>query len=117
MSEIYELVVFTAGTQEYADAILDIIDESKLISHRLYRHHCTKLSRDLVKDLSKIGRDAKNTILLDNWPHCFSLQVDQGLRIRTWIDDKSDTEFEKLTPFLIKLSTIEDVRSVLSEIN
>ena len=91
MSEIYELVVFTAGTQDYADAILDIIDESKLISHRLYRQHCTKFS---VKDLSKIGRDAKNTILLDNRTGCYSLQVDQGLPIASWYDNKSDTEFE-----------------------
>lgn len=40
MAKHYELVVFTAGTQEYADEVLDRIDKDGLISHRLYRQHC-----------------------------------------------------------------------------
>lgn len=39
MKEFYEIVVFTAATQDYADWILDVIDQKKCISHRLYRDH------------------------------------------------------------------------------
>ena len=38
LSKYYEIAVFTAGEQNYADAILDVLDESsKNIKHRLYR--------------------------------------------------------------------------------
>lgn len=37
MSKYYELVIFTAALQDYADFILDIIDSKKLIASRLYR--------------------------------------------------------------------------------
>ena len=38
LSKYYEICVFTAGTQDYADACLDYLDpERKVIKHRLYR--------------------------------------------------------------------------------
>lgn len=38
MSKIFEIVVFTAAKQDYADFILDYLDPHKnLINHRLYR--------------------------------------------------------------------------------
>lgn len=51
----YELSVFTAGEQMYADAVLDCIDPNKeYISHRLYRQHCTKRDNYYIKDLRVI---------------------------------------------------------------
>ena len=38
MSKYFEIVIFTAGTQEYADWVLNQIDMG-WISHRLYRQH------------------------------------------------------------------------------
>jgi CTD small phosphatase-like protein 2 len=41
LSGMYEICVFTAGEQEYADTVLDLIDhEYSIIKHRLYRQHC-----------------------------------------------------------------------------
>lgn len=41
MKKRWEIVVFTASHQDYADAILDELDpEGTLIDHRLYRQHC-----------------------------------------------------------------------------
>mmetsp|Transcript_35867 Transcript_35867/g.34924 ORF Transcript_35867/g.34924 Transcript_35867/m.34924 type:complete len:150 (+) Transcript_35867:440-889(+) len=38
LEKMYEIVVFTAGEQVYADAVLDYVDEErKIIKHRLYR--------------------------------------------------------------------------------
>ena len=37
MSEIYEVVIFTAAMQDYANWVLDNIDKEKRISFRLYR--------------------------------------------------------------------------------
>lgn len=41
LAHIYEIVVFTAGEQEYADHILDYIDpDKKVFLKRLYRQDC-----------------------------------------------------------------------------
>lgn len=37
MSQIFNLVVFTASQPEYADAVLDSIDKQRLIMRRYYR--------------------------------------------------------------------------------
>ena len=37
MSEMYEVVIFTAAMQDYADWVLDSIDKNKYISYRMYR--------------------------------------------------------------------------------
>jgi TFIIF-interacting CTD phosphatase-like protein len=38
LAKYFEIVVFTAGTQDYADAALNFIDPDRLIiKHRLYR--------------------------------------------------------------------------------
>lgn len=44
MSQLYEIVVFTAGCQDYADFILDHIDPQRtIIKKRLYRQNCIQL--------------------------------------------------------------------------
>ena len=40
LSQYFEIVIFTAAMQSYADWILDGIDPCGNISHRLYRQHC-----------------------------------------------------------------------------
>jgi TFIIF-interacting CTD phosphatase-like protein len=37
MSQIYELIVFTAGMKDYTDKVIAQIDPKKRISHVLYR--------------------------------------------------------------------------------
>jgi CTD small phosphatase-like protein 2 len=37
MEKHYEIVIFTAAVKQYADSILDNIDQKRRISHRLYR--------------------------------------------------------------------------------
>jgi len=39
MAKYYEIVIFTAATQDYADWVIDKIDPHRHISHRLYRQH------------------------------------------------------------------------------
>jgi len=37
ISQLYEVVIFTAAMQDYADWVLDSIDKNKYITHRMYR--------------------------------------------------------------------------------
>ena len=79
MALYYEVVIFTAGTQEYADWVIDQLDpDDTLINHRLYRQHTINrdTSNDLpiiIKDLSKIGRDLNRTLIVDNIAENFLL--------------------------------------------
>ena len=121
MAQYYEVVIFTAGTQEYADWVIDQLDpDDTLINHRLYRQHTINrdTSNDLpiiIKDLSKIGRDLKRTLIVDNIAENFLLQKDSGIFISTWYDDREDTALKDLIPLLTQLSTLKvaDVRKTL----
>jgi phosphoserine phosphatase len=42
----YELVVFTAGSRDYASPIIDQLDPLKLIAHQLYKDSCKDDSRE-----------------------------------------------------------------------
>lgn len=44
MAAVFEVVVFTAAEQSYADEVLDRLDpRGELISYRLYRQHTVQL--------------------------------------------------------------------------
>ena len=99
MSQMFEIVVFTAAEQQYADEVLDRLDPTgRLISHRLYRQHVTHIQNTytgqlhLVKDLSKIGRPLERVIIVDNVAANFQWQADNGVEILSWYEDASDCE-------------------------
>ena len=127
LSTFYEIIIFTAGTKEYAEPIINQLDKSnKIISHKLYREH---LSYDDgngngLKDLSKIGRDLDKIIIIDNIADNYILQKDNGLLIKTWNGNLNDRELFDLKNVLRSISTfIEDseedvdVRKIINEIN
>jgi TFIIF-interacting CTD phosphatase-like protein len=42
LSQKFEVVIFTAARQDYADKILDKLDPNRtLFAGRMYRQHCT----------------------------------------------------------------------------
>lgn len=110
MSQYFEIVVFTASLAKYADPVLDILDKYKVVRWRLFRDACTYCKGNYVKDLSKIGRDLKHTLIIDNSEASFVFHPEYAILIGNYFDDPSDTELAELTPFLIYLSKCDDVR-------
>ena len=66
MAKHYEVVIFTAAMQDYADWVLDNLDTEHSIKFRLFRQHADREGPVFVKDLSKLGRDLKRIIIVDN---------------------------------------------------
>lgn len=73
MSKLYEVCIFTAAMQDYADWVLEMIDKDKRISYRMYRQHASPTNMVFIKDLSRIGRPLNKTIIVDNVAENFSL--------------------------------------------
>ncbi len=69
VSKWYNLVVFTASVQEYADPVIDWLEqERKYFSGRYYRQHCTFRNGAYIKDLSSVEPDLSKVMILDNSP-------------------------------------------------
>jgi Dullard-like phosphatase family protein len=119
MAQFYEIVVFTSALPGYADPILDRMDPNGYITHRLYRHE-TKYRDGLhVKDLAKLNRDLRRTIIIDNDARGFSLQPENGIEIASWNGtEPDDKELLRLTAFLewIVRNDVEDVRTVIGSV-
>src|ERR1700761_9083099 len=69
VSKWYNLVIFTASVQEYADPVIDWLElERKYFSARYYRQHCTQRNGAYVKDLSVVEPDLSRVMIVDNSP-------------------------------------------------
>ena len=120
INKYYEIVTFTAGTKEYADNILNLLDiNNNLIKYRLYRQHTTIMGCNVLKDLAKLGRDLNKIIIIDNLKDNFKLHPNNGLFIKTWTSDVNDNQFYDLEKILkdIFILDVEDVRPVIEKIN
>ncbi|KAJ1770071.1 hypothetical protein LPJ74_003512 [Coemansia sp. RSA 1843] len=114
MGQYYEVVVFTASLAMYADPVLDLLDKSKVVHHRLFRESCNLYNGNYVKDLSRLGRDVSHSIIIDNSPASYAFHPNNAIGISTWLNDPMDTELRDLIPFLIDLTRVDDVSAVLS---
>lgn len=65
MSKLYEVVLFTASLPKYAEPLLAQLDTNKIFKSHLFRDHCTYYRGYFVKDMSRLGRSLKNSIIVD----------------------------------------------------
>ncbi|RHZ76004.1 hypothetical protein Glove_208g90 [Diversispora epigaea] len=117
MGEIYEIVVFTASLSKYADPVLDMLDQHRVVKHRLFRESCYNHKGNYVKDLSQLGRELRDSIIIDNSPASYLFHPTNAVPISSWFNDPHDTELLDLIPFLEDLTTVDDVMIVLDSSN
>ncbi|KAL6892400.1 NLI interacting factor-like phosphatase domain-containing protein [Trichoderma longibrachiatum] len=110
----FNLVIFTASVQEYADPVIDWLEtERKFFSARYYRQHCTYRQGAYIKDLSAVEPDLSKVMILDNSPLSYLFHEDNAIPIQGWINDPTDGDLMHLVPLLEGLQYVHDVRALL----
>ncbi|KKK18922.1 hypothetical protein AOCH_005979 [Aspergillus ochraceoroseus] len=111
----YKLVIFTASVQEYADPVIDWLEqERKYFQARYYRQHCTFRNGAYIKDLSSVEPDLSQVMILDNSPVSYIFHEDNAIPIEGWINDPTDNGLLHLIPMLEALQYVTDVRAFLA---
>ena len=112
----YNIVVYTASHQSYADAVLNYLDkENKYFQYRLYRNHCVQCDVDgikfYVKDLDTLNKyyNLKDIVLIDNSVLSFAYHLNNGIPIVPFIDQKDDTQLLMLAYYLVSIASFDDL--------
>ena len=108
LNKHFEVIVFTASHCCYANVVLDYLDpDQKLIQHRLFRKNCVQTEDSVyLKDLRVLladDRKIEDIVLVDNAAYSFVLQVENGVPIIPFYNEKSDQELKRLEKYLLKM--------------
>ncbi|CAD8108497.1 unnamed protein product [Paramecium sonneborni] len=119
LSQLCEVIVFTASHQCYASQVIKYLDPKQtLLSGQLFRDRCV-LSQDGVhiKDLRVLNRDLKDIVLVDNAAYSFGVHLENGIPIIPYYDNKEDKELKMLYDFLVdQVLPAPDSRLVLQSV-
>ena len=91
LKPFYEIISFTSATREYADVIINEIEKNrKFFDHKFYREHTVIYKDTFVKDISRIGRDIRKIIIVDNNERNFVLNKENGIKIAPYYGDEDN---------------------------
>ena len=113
LTKHFEIIAFTAGKQEYANAIVKMIDpEKKIFDRVLSREHCfqTDLQNAYIKDLRILGRNLKDVAIVDNCVIAFCFQLENGIPIYPFDGEKNDHSLMDIYNFLMENKNVDDIR-------
>ena len=116
----YNIVIYSSGSKNYVDAILDFIDpEHNYFNLRLYREHCNKFiinnkiyftkNLNIFKNICPI----KDIVMVDCSVIGFGFFLENGIPIIPYYDSKEDVELELLSYYLLSISSNTDLRIAL----
>uniref|UniRef100_A0A914IET6 protein-serine/threonine phosphatase n=1 Tax=Globodera rostochiensis TaxID=31243 RepID=A0A914IET6_GLORO len=109
INALFECVLFTASLAKYADPVVDLLDKRRVFRSRLFRESCVFYEGNYVKDLSRLGRDLRRVIIIDNSPASYAFHPDNSIPVRSWFDDPNDQELLDLLPLLEELAHVDDI--------
>jgi len=112
-----KLLFFTASLAKYADPVLDLLDKFKVVKVRLFREACVHHKGNYVKDLSRLGRDIRHTIIIDNSPASYMFHPENAVPVESWFDDPNDVELLELIQVLEQISRVDDVRDEIAKLH
>jgi len=115
-SQNFNLIIFTASDQQYADTIINYIEkDKKYFKMRLYRNNCIFVDPGLyIKDLRIFFpfKNMEDIIILDNSLFSFANQLNNGILITSFFDDKDDTFLSNVQAYLEYIKNEKDIRQI-----
>ena len=114
LNKYFEVFVFTASHQCYANVVLDYLDPThELIHQRFFRENCINMNGIYIKDLRIFAnRKLSDVVIIDNASYSFAYQIDNGIPIISWHDDREDREMLNLIDYLKTLVKVDDIREL-----
>jgi len=112
MSKLYEIVLFTAGSEEYASQIRRSLDPNgKYIAAALGSSFCTITEEGYhIKDLRIFAdRDIKNMVMVDDRITSFAYQINNGIPVVPFMGNDNDRELQLLINYLAELYSTDDI--------
>jgi RNA polymerase II subunit A small phosphatase-like protein len=99
-------------TTAYSERVATITRE---IMSRSVRYSINIDTSNNHQDLSQVGRDLKETIIIDNSPTSYIFHPEHAIPISSWFSDAHDNELLDLIPVLEDLAgaQVQDVSMVL----
>ena len=118
ISKTFYILIYTASDHHYADAVLDFMDpEKKYLNHRLYRSNCLYCNvkndniKFYVKDLNILeGINLKDVVIVDNSLLSYAFQLNNGIPIMPYYNNKKDFELMLLAGYLNAIYEFDDLR-------
>lgn len=113
LSQEYEIIIFTASHSCYAKTVVDYLDPTKsIVKHRFYREHCIQTQQGvMIKDLRIFSdRKMEEMVIIDNASYSFSFQLENGIIILPFYNNKEDQELKHLQSYLRDMYNLPDVR-------
>ncbi|OHS95521.1 NLI interacting factor-like phosphatase family protein [Tritrichomonas foetus] len=111
VQKLYDVFIFTASRQEYANQIIDnLFDIDIKECRRFFRDSCLNVSGYSVKDLSILRTPLKKTLLVDDIAGSALKHPRNLVRIRSWQGEKEDDVLlGQLMPLLEQLAFENDL--------
>ncbi|XP_057497860.1 uncharacterized protein LOC130782541 isoform X4 [Actinidia eriantha] len=101
IGEFADVVLFTAGLEDYARPLVDKIDVENQICLRYYRPSTVStVYREHVKDLSCLSKDFRRIVIVDNNPFSFLLQPLNGIPCVPFSAEHPQDEQKDVRPVL-----------------
>ena len=116
--DYFDIVIYTASCSDYADPILDYLEDEikgKFFKYRLYREHCVVYGNFFIKDLIIFNKPLEKTIIVDNNLFSFSHYLNNGVLVTSFYNESDDLDLLSLIEFF-KASIINtnDVRKEIA---
>ena len=116
----YNIVIYSSGSKNYVDAILDFIDpEHDYFNFRLYREHCNKFiinnkiyftkNLNIFKNICPL----KDIVMVDCSVIGFGFFLENGIPIIPYYDSKEDVELMLVSYYLLSIASNNDLRIAL----
>jgi import inner membrane translocase subunit TIM50 len=117
MAQYYEIVLYSPSIDAIAEPVVNSLDKTGCIMHRLYRDATYFKDGVHVKDLNRLNRNVNKMVILDDDPEAVKFNSDNLILVKPYTDpmDRNDNTLEKITPFLIELARegYKDIPSIL----